>query len=193
MEKKFIIGTHNGIFHSDEIVACGILKNLFKDVKEVEIIRSRDIKLLNEKCNILVDIGGGKFDHHQKGGNGKRNNNVSYASAGLVWKEFGELLIDKLSNSCLTPKESKKVFDIIDNEIIEKVDKEDNGEKIEYHPFQFIQYYLPSLSRKRYPLSRPIRHFPGNVYKPAPFHRVKFFHGIFGFFAAALYFITVEW
>lgn len=45
MEKKFIIGTHNGIFHSDEIVACGILKNLFKDVKEVEIIRSRDIKL----------------------------------------------------------------------------------------------------------------------------------------------------
>ena len=68
MEKKFIIGTHNGIFHSDEIVACGILKNLFKDVKEVEIIRSRDIKLLNEKCNILVDIGGGKFDHHQIGG-----------------------------------------------------------------------------------------------------------------------------
>ena len=49
-----------------------------------------------------------------------------------------------------------------------------------------IQYYLPSLSRKRYPLSRPIRHFPGNVYKPAPFHRIKFFHGIFGFFASAL-------
>lgn len=144
MEKKFTIGTHNGIFHSDEIVACGILKILFKNVKEVEIIRSRDIKLLNEKCNILVDIGGGKFDHHQKGGNGKRNNNVSYASAGLVWKEFGELLINKLNNSCLTPKGSKKVFDIIDNEIIEKVDKEDNGEKIEYHPFQFIQYYLPS-------------------------------------------------
>jgi uncharacterized UPF0160 family protein len=40
------IGTHNGVFHCDEALACAILKTLprFKDAK---IIRTRDqVKLL---------------------------------------------------------------------------------------------------------------------------------------------------
>lgn len=143
-EEKFIIGTHNGIFHCDEIIACGILKIMFEGIKKVEIVRSRDTDFLKKKCDILIDIGGGKFDHHQKGGNGKRENNISYASAGLIWKEFGILLIDKISNKCFTSQENNKIFKTIDKEIIEKIDQEDNGIKIDHHPFQFINYYLPS-------------------------------------------------
>lgn len=61
-----IISTHNGIFHSDEIIAVA----LFSATAEVtSIIRSRDMKVL-AKADILVDVGGkydGKkfFDHHQ--------------------------------------------------------------------------------------------------------------------------------
>lgn len=147
-KEKYIIGTHNGIFHSDELVACGIMTILLRDLKEVIIIRSRDINMLKKECDILIDIGSGRFDHHQKNGNGKRTNNIAYASAGLIWKEFGELLIDKLSNNCLSKKENIKIFDKIDNEIIEKIDKEDNGETLDQSPFYFINYFLPSWEEK---------------------------------------------
>ena len=88
--KRFIIGTHDGIFHADEVVACAIL-TLFHSSEVIEIVRSKEISYLVEKgVDIFVDVGGGDFDHHQPGGNGKRKNEVSYASAGLVWREFGK-------------------------------------------------------------------------------------------------------
>lgn len=100
-QNKMIIGTHNGIFHCDEIVAIAIMKLLYQDITEIEIIRTRDVGVLNLKCNMLIDIGGNKYDHHQKGGNGKRVNGVSYASAGLIWRDFGTLLIEKMCKNHL--------------------------------------------------------------------------------------------
>ena len=50
-ERKNIltIGTHNGIFHSDEVVACAILC-LINSNMPIHILRSRDNKMLN-LCN----------------------------------------------------------------------------------------------------------------------------------------------
>ena len=82
------IGTHNGIFHSDEVVACAILCLIHSNIS-VQILRSREVEFLNQ-CDICVDIGGGEFDHHKT-----RENGIKYASAGLVWKGFGKQLIEQ--------------------------------------------------------------------------------------------------
>ena len=40
------IGTHNGIFHCDEIIAISILDLLYSGTKNINVIRSRDLELL---------------------------------------------------------------------------------------------------------------------------------------------------
>lgn len=65
------IGTHNGVFHCDDALACFMLKCLPK-FKDAEIIRTRDEALLKD-CDVVVDVGGvydaatQRFDHHQRG------------------------------------------------------------------------------------------------------------------------------
>ena len=54
--KTFSVGTHNGIFHSDEVIACAILCLINSD-KSIYILRSRDNEMLKQ-CDICVDIGG---------------------------------------------------------------------------------------------------------------------------------------
>jgi len=164
MREEFVIGTHGGIFHSDEVVAVAILCILHKNEK-VRIVRTRDISILNE-CDICVDVGGGDFDHHQKGFNLRRsvdlrfeNEGKPYASAGLVWKNYGEKLICKLLPEYFTeilksgfdlrnvPKEASK---IIDKGMIANVDAEDNGIDVNGHTFSYISSYLPLWFESNY-------------------------------------------
>ena len=70
---------------------------------------------------IIYDIGFGKFDHHQCGGNGARSNSVPYAACGLIWKEFGPKVVENTCNP-------QMVWNIIDRELIQGVDATDNGE-----------------------------------------------------------------
>lgn len=63
------IGTHNGVFHCDEILAVTMLRQL-PEYKNAELVRSRDAAALNE-CDIVVDVGSEfdperhRYDHHQ--------------------------------------------------------------------------------------------------------------------------------
>lgn len=113
-------GTHNGIFHGDEVVGYVILKELFGDF---ELIRTRDPKLL-ETCDIVFDVGGGEFDHHT---NDKeyRKNEIPYAAAGLIWRKFGKKLIRKkgINNEEVV----HKIFIYMDKNFIQGVDALDNG------------------------------------------------------------------
>lgn len=142
-ENSFFIGTHSGIFHCDEIIAISILNLLLENRKNIYVIRSRDVDFLKERSNLLIDIGEGKFDHHQKNGNGKRNNGVEYASSGLVWKEFGSDLLRLLANNNLNEEEIETLHNAIDNEIIQNIDLEDNGQLISNHSFKYINDFLP--------------------------------------------------
>lgn len=138
------IGTHSGIFHLDEVVAVSLM-NLYNGEQNVTVIRTRDTKELS-KCHVLVDIGGGKFDHHQIGGNGKRKNGPDYASAGLVWKEFGEeIIIDlaEIANFQLADEQISNVFNSIDEMYIQPVDAIDNGFKGDFSLFEYINAFLP--------------------------------------------------
>jgi len=70
MSSSPTIGTHDGIFHCDEVLACAMLKHL-PNYANSTVIRTRDESIL-EQCDIVVDVGGvynhdkKRYDHHQK-------------------------------------------------------------------------------------------------------------------------------
>ncbi|WP_415231158.1 MYG1 family protein [Psychromonas sp.] len=85
------IATHNGNFHADDVFSIAALKQIFPSFK---LIRTRDLELIG-KADIVLDVGGeydpdaGRFDHHQRGGAGERENGIPYSSFGLIWKKYG--------------------------------------------------------------------------------------------------------
>jgi len=85
-----IVGTHNGIFHADEVSAIA-LRIVFGNKKMPKIIRSRDPEIL-KKADIIVDVsqkydGVKYFDHHQFN---KDDELYGLSSAGLIWKQLKE-------------------------------------------------------------------------------------------------------
>ena len=138
-------GTHNGIFHCDEVVGIAILEIAHMNTGAY-VVRTRNIDELN-KLDIVIDIGGGMFDHHMAGFNVCRPTGEKYASAGLVWKEFAEEVIRNVMTEegiSIDDNEIKAVKEQIDREVIIPVDMEDNGEKVSNHTFSFIPKFLPS-------------------------------------------------
>ncbi|MFT6689905.1 MAG: uncharacterized UPF0160 family protein [Colwellia sp.] len=86
-----IIATHNGNFHADDVFSIAALKNIFPSIR---LIRTRNLELI-AKADIVIDVGGeydadaGRFDHHQRGGAGGRENGIPYSSFGLIWQQYG--------------------------------------------------------------------------------------------------------
>lgn len=119
-KKNKILVTHNGTFHADDIFACATLSLYLKN--NVKIIRTRDPKII-EKGDFVFDVGGvydpsrNRFDHHQKGGAGERENGIPYAAFGLVWKSFGKDLCGG----------DARVQNLIDKKIVCHIDCVDNG------------------------------------------------------------------
>lgn len=118
-KKKKTLVTHNGTFHADDIFATATLSILLDG--KVQVIRTRDPEWF-KKGDYVYDVGGeydpsrNRFDHHQKGGAGKRDNGVPYAAFGLVWKAYG----DKICGS-------KEVADKIEEHLVQAIDSHDNG------------------------------------------------------------------
>ena len=61
------LATHNGIFHCDEVVGIAILL-IANSSRACYVVRTRDIDELS-KIDIVIDVGGGRFDHHMAGFN----------------------------------------------------------------------------------------------------------------------------
>jgi uncharacterized UPF0160 family protein len=117
--KNKICVTHNGAFHADDLFATATLSILNNG--NIKIIRTRDPEIF-KKGDYVYDVGGendperNKFDHHQKGGGGKRENGIPYSSFGLIWKKYGEQICG-----------SKEVADRIDKKIVQPIDATDEG------------------------------------------------------------------
>lgn len=109
--------THGGVFHADEVLATVILSKVLGDIT---VLRTFKVPESFSDDVIVYDIGFGKFDHHQKGGNGARENGVPYAAVGLIWKEYGHKLVEDTVNPEL-------VWSLIDRDLIQGVDATDNG------------------------------------------------------------------
>ena len=116
IEKATVI-THGGTFHADEVMATVILEKVFGGITICRTFRvPEDLK----EDVIVYDIGFGTFDHHQKGGNGARENGVPYAACGLIWKEFGHKIVADTCNPEL-------VWNLTDRGLIQGIDAGDNG------------------------------------------------------------------
>ncbi len=128
--KKILV--HNGGFHADDIFAVATLILAYPN-EELKIVRSRDEKEI-ESADIVVDVGGkydGQkfFDHHQTGGAGARPNTIPYASFGLIWKHFSNLVC------------STEVAALIDQKVVQIVDGIDNGVSLFSANFKDIPKY----------------------------------------------------
>ncbi|MCF6276988.1 MAG: MYG1 family protein [Candidatus Magasanikbacteria bacterium] len=114
-----MVGTHNGVFHADDVFSIASLRLALGEIK---IIRTRNPEVLME-CDIRVDVGGkdfpdnGDFDHHQRGGAGFRENGIPYASFGLIWKSFGLQI----------SQGDKGVADLVERNLVMPVDAGDCG------------------------------------------------------------------
>ena len=111
--------THSGTMHADEVFATAFLDLYLGDVR---VFRTSNVNLDEINDDVLVyDIGRGKFDHHQIDAE-KRENDVTYSSFGLLWKEFGKKFLEKSNFS--------NVDDLwleIDKDLVEGIDGDDNG------------------------------------------------------------------
>jgi len=115
------IGTHSGNFQCDDVMAVAMLRMLYP---ELEIVRTREKHLLYQ-CTFVVDVGGEynhdhlRYDHHQTGGGGQRENGIKYSACGLVWKHYGAEICG-----------SQEVADRVDAHFVQSIDATDCGQHL---------------------------------------------------------------
>ncbi|XP_053508706.1 UPF0160 protein MYG1, mitochondrial [Ictalurus furcatus] len=132
------IGTHNGTFHCDEVLACYLLHQL-PEYKDAEIIRTRDPVEL-AKCDIVVDVGGvydpkqHRYDHHQRSFEETFNSLcpekpwvTRLSSAGLVYLHFGRRILSHLTHLEQGNRQLEILYDKMYENFVEEVDAVDNG------------------------------------------------------------------
>ncbi|PCI58340.1 MAG: metal-dependent hydrolase [Gammaproteobacteria bacterium] len=113
------IATHNGNFHADDVFSVAALKCIFSSFN---LIRTRNLALIS-KADIVIDVGGeynadsGRFDHHQRGGAGERENGIPYSSFGLIWQKYGLAIC----------QDNQEVANAVDTGLVSIIDAIDCG------------------------------------------------------------------
>lgn len=103
--------THGGIFHADDVFSTALLRILNPD-----IVIERGNVVPDNYDGLVFDIGRGRFDHHQADKR-YRENGIAYAAFGLLWNEFGTLIL------------TKEEADEFDAKFIQDIDLNDNTGK----------------------------------------------------------------
>lgn len=119
--------THAGVFHADDVFSVALIKLLNADVKINRVFKAPEEIPEN---TIVFDIGFGRYDHHQKDAE-SRDNGIKYASFGLLWRDFGHMLV---SDSSITT---------FDECFVQSIDDADNGGKINAM-YQAISSFVPN-------------------------------------------------
>ncbi len=131
------IVVHDGKFHADDLFAAATLRLLLKG--DCTILRTRDPKEI-EFADYVIDVGGvndpgqKRFDHHQHGGAGTRDNGIPYAAFGLVWRKYG----DDIAGSA-------KVAARVDARLVAPIDADDNGYSLVQSIHSTAPYSLQSM------------------------------------------------
>jgi uncharacterized UPF0160 family protein len=118
MNMKTVV-THNGNFHADDVFSVAALKTI---LPAFELVRTRNPDVIG-KADIVIDVGGeydaeaGRFDHHQRGGAGARENGIPYSSFGLIWQKYGLELCGG----------NQEVADSVEDSLVSEIDAIDCG------------------------------------------------------------------
>ncbi|KAF5271690.1 hypothetical protein FQA39_LY08013 [Lamprigera yunnana] len=137
------IGTHSGVFHCDEVLACFMLRQL-QEYANAKIIRTRDEQVLNT-CDIVVDVGSvynpmkHKYDHHQRDFSETlssvrpdlaKNRNIKLSSAGLIYAHFGMEVLSQIliRNNCnFSTISLAAIYLYVYDGFVQEIDAIDNG------------------------------------------------------------------
>ncbi|MDZ7890525.1 MAG: MYG1 family protein [Rhodoferax sp.] len=137
-----VIATHSGTFHADDVFGVGILMGVFPSHT---LVRTRKQELI-EAADFAVDVGGvwdaakGRFDHHQRGFDGARPSaeldgatvpGVGYASAGLVWSQYGTAYVQAwcaAQGHALDAASIEQIVRSIDHSLVQYLDIVDTGQ-----------------------------------------------------------------
>uniref|UniRef100_UPI00358E71CE MYG1 exonuclease isoform X2 n=1 Tax=Myxine glutinosa TaxID=7769 RepID=UPI00358E71CE len=132
------IGTHNGTFHCDEVLACSLLRHLPR-YKDAAIVRTRDPELL-AACDVVVDVGAEydpsrhRYDHHQRDFSECMNSlwpskpwKTKLSSAGLIFLHFGEQVLASILE--VSPKDLRlpTLYNKMYEGFVQEIDAIDNG------------------------------------------------------------------
>lgn len=116
------MAVHNGIFHADDVFGVALMQSIYEDL---EIIRTRDESKIQE-CDIVSDVGNGKYDHHHVDKK-KRENGIPYCGFGLLWQDFALDYINKKFPELTDTSEQQGVVEKVDTIFIQQIDAQDNG------------------------------------------------------------------
>lgn len=149
------IATHNGSFHADDVFGVAVLLEIerLKGATPVELVRTRDPEII-AKADYAVDVGGiwdpatGRFDHHQKGFDGRRASGVLYASAGQVWAAHGVDFIEAIATvtPAATREEAAQVAQAVDDDLVQYLDMADTGTASSAPGFYGLSMLLSSFN-----------------------------------------------
>lgn len=129
---------HGGQFHLDEILAVALLKIAglrFNTKRTRELPKNKDEKTLIMDTGMIYDPDRLMLDHHQSGAP-KRENGITYSSVGLLWKDFGRNLAERIlvkysdRNNIIRNDDITKLWETVDRELIMGTDAWDNGQEI---------------------------------------------------------------
>lgn len=139
METKVKIITHDRVVHADDVFAAAILRLAYGSV---EVLRTRDPHVLREEAGkpdtFLLDVGGRYepslrlFDHHQTAGAGFRDVDQKawpYATAGLVWKHYGQQAVKALHPQ-LDEAAVMEIVEHVDDVMLRYIDAVDCGVRL---------------------------------------------------------------
>lgn len=116
------MAVHSMTFHADDVFAAMLIRAIYPNI---QVIRTRDQDII-ESCDIVADVGliydpeNLRFDHHQEGRAGARENGILFSAFGLIWKHWG-------LEVC---KGDKDLFGHIDKKLVQPIDAADNGQSL---------------------------------------------------------------
>lgn len=126
------IGTHDGKFHTDELMAIALLAHCFGQHCKFSVTRSRDATVLDQ-CDIVLDVGhknhGKYFDHHGRDFTEVHpNTKFKLATAGIVWYDLKELILDRMGLNASSKEIREMAAELIFKRLVLPTDAEDNGQ-----------------------------------------------------------------
>jgi len=126
---RMAVASHTPPFHLDDLLSISLLSLIYN----LLVTFTRDPEVIKE-ADLVIDVGfefspeGGRYDHHQREFEEKRMG-VRYASAGLVWKFFGEAIIRRfaaLTDIEIGSSDIENIIKSLDLSIFQHSDKIDN-------------------------------------------------------------------
>lgn len=137
-DKCIVLGTHGQEFHADDLLATAVLIHELKpNGYRIKIVRSRNVSFLRENCDIIYDVGHGKYDHHD-------DDKVFYPN-GIKMAACGKILNDVINDP--------DILDGLRMRLFYSVEAADNGQELppnfESSKLAFVQSFNPTWGEDR--------------------------------------------